>query len=62
MTGSREYTCILFCANWEAPKFANATARRPPMTPSGVSAASMIGNRSSASAKNALLPMNSRYW
>jgi hypothetical protein len=61
-------TSELDVANWNGvllndapPTLKNAVPLMPPMTPMGVSIASISGNRSSAFPKNALWPMNSRY-
>jgi len=47
-------------SNQPPPMFAKNTPRMPPMTPTGVSAASINGNRSSASANTAFCPENCR--
>jgi hypothetical protein len=46
--------------NQAPPMPAKNTPRMPPMTPIGVSAASISGNRSSALAKMMFCPANSR--
>ncbi len=62
------YVSVLLVAYWygwslkyAAPVPKKNTPRTPPITPSGVSIASISGKRSSALKKNTLCPVNWRY-